>query len=163
MGDSFLTTDRQSSFTYEEILTCSHGEMFGEGNAQLPLPPMLMVNRITNISETGGEHDKGVIRAEFDIHPDLWFFECHFPGDPVMPGCLGLDAMWQAVGYWLGWSGSYGKGRALGVGDVVLDMRFGHDRASCSQVLLDHAFVHIVDDLVGTGIYRSGKLPCVSA
>ncbi len=118
MGDSFLTTDRQSSFTYEEILTCSHGEMFGEGNAQLPLPPMLMVNRITNISETGGEHDKGVIRAEFDIHPDLWFFPCHFEGDPVMPGCLGLDALWQLTGFYLGWLGEPGKGRAISTGEV---------------------------------------------
>lgn len=113
-----MTQDRQSSFTYEEILTCSHGEMFGEGNAQLPLPPMLMVNRISEISETGGEHGKGIIRAEFDIKPDLWFFPCHFEGDPVMPGCLGLDALWQLTGFYLGWLGEPGKGRAISTGEV---------------------------------------------
>jgi 3-hydroxyacyl-[acyl-carrier protein] dehydratase/trans-2-decenoyl-[acyl-carrier protein] isomerase len=90
---------RQTSFSYEEILACGRGEMFGPGNAQLPLPPMLMFNRITEVSETGGEHGKGMIRAEFDITPDLWFFPCHFQGDPVMPGCLGLDAMWQLTGF----------------------------------------------------------------
>ena len=92
--------------------------LFGEGNAKLPLPPMLMLDRIVNIADNGGEHDKGHIIAELDINPDLWFFECHFKGDPVMPGCLGLDAMWQLVGFWLGWSGSPGRGRALGVGEV---------------------------------------------
>ena len=109
---------KQSSFTYEEILTCARGEMFGPGNAQLPLPPMLMFNRITEISETGGPHDKGFIRAEFDITPDLWFFPCHFQGDPVMPGCLGLDAMWQLTGFYLTWLGAEGRGRALGCGEV---------------------------------------------
>ena len=92
--------------------------MFGPGNAQLPAPPMLMMDRITDISLDGGDFGKGRVVAELDITPDLWFFDCHFPGDPVMPGCLGLDAMWQVVGYWLGWSGSPGKGRALGVGEV---------------------------------------------
>lgn len=110
--------DRKSSYSYEEILTCGRGEMFGPGNAQLPLPPMLMMNRITNISETGGEHDKGHARAEFDITPDLWFFPCHFMGDPVMPGCLGLDALWQLTGFYLGWLGEPGKGRALSTGEV---------------------------------------------
>ncbi len=92
--------------------------MFGPGNAQLPLPPMLMFDRITHISDVGGTENKGEIEAEFDIHPDLWFFKCHFQGDPVMPGCLGLDALWQLVGFFLGWMGGLGKGRALGVGEV---------------------------------------------
>lgn len=92
--------------------------MFGEGNARLPLPPMLMFDRITHISETGGEHDKGQIVAELDVKPDLWFFACHFEQDPVMPGCLGLDAMWQLIGFYLGWLGQKGRGRALGAGEV---------------------------------------------
>ena len=110
--------EQKSSYTYEELLSCARGEMFGKGNAQLPAPPMLMFNRITKISENGGEHDKGLIRAEFDINPDLWFFACHFIGDPVMPGCLGLDALWQLTGFFLGWLGEPGKGRAISTGDV---------------------------------------------
>lgn len=110
--------EQKSSYNYEEILTCSSGEMFGPGNAQLPMPPMLMVHRITEISETGGEFGKGHIRAEFDITDDLWFFECHFPGDPVMPGCLGLDGLWQLTGFYLGWLGEQGKGRAIATGEV---------------------------------------------
>jgi len=109
---------RQKSFTKEELLKCGRGEMFGEGNAQLPLPPMLMFDRIISITEDGGEHGAGQIIAEMDITPDLWFFACHFTGDPVMPGCLGLDAMWQLVGFFLGWMGGPGRGRALGAGDV---------------------------------------------
>ena len=94
-----------TSFEYEELLACGRGELFGSGNAQLPLPPMLMFDRISEIAETGGVHGKGVVRAEFDIKPDLWFFGCHFKGDPVMPGCLGLDALWQMTGFFLGWLG----------------------------------------------------------
>ena len=109
---------KQNAFTREDLLRCSRGELFGPGNAQLPAPNMLMIDRITEISLDGGEFGKGHVIAELDIAPRLWFFDCHFLGDPVMPGCLGLDAMWQIVGYWLGWSGSPGKGRAVGVGEV---------------------------------------------
>lgn len=109
---------RPSSFEREELLKCGHGEMFGPGNARLPIGNMLMMDRITHISAEGGEHGKGEIIAELDINPDLWFFECHFPEDPVMPGCLGLDAMWQIVGFFLGWKGNPGRGRALGSGEV---------------------------------------------
>jgi len=112
------TATRPSSYTLEELLACGRGEMFGPGNAQLPAPPMLMFDRITEISGTGGAHGKGYVEAELDIRDDLWFFGCHFIGDPVMPGCLGLDAMWQLVGFFLGWSGAPGRGRALGVGEV---------------------------------------------
>jgi 3-hydroxyacyl-[acyl-carrier protein] dehydratase/trans-2-decenoyl-[acyl-carrier protein] isomerase len=111
-------TKAQNSFTKEELLSCGHGKLFGPGNAQLPTPNMLMLDRIVRITNTGGTHGKGEIIAEMDISPDLWFFECHFPGDPVMPGCLGLDAMWQLVGFYLGWDGNPGKGRALGCGEV---------------------------------------------
>ena len=109
---------RKSSFSKEDLLACGRGEMFGAGNAQLPLPPMLMFDRIVKISDEGGKYGQGEIIAELDIRPDLWFFECHFTGDPVMPGCLGLDAMWQLVGFFLGWSGGPGRGRALGAGEV---------------------------------------------
>ena len=110
--------ERKSKFFYEDLLACARGELFGPGNAQLPLPPMLMFDRITRISDTGGENGKGEVVAELDVKPDLWFFACHFQGDPVMPGCLGLDALWQLVGFFLGWLGAPGKGRALGVGEV---------------------------------------------
>jgi 3-hydroxyacyl-[acyl-carrier protein] dehydratase / trans-2-decenoyl-[acyl-carrier protein] isomerase len=113
-------TERRTSFTRDELLACGRGELFGPGNAQLPLPPMLMFDRITSIGEDGGVNGKGHVRAEFDIKPDLWFFPCHFQGDPVMPGCLGLDALWQLTGFHLGWLGQPGRGRALGVGEVKL-------------------------------------------
>ncbi len=109
---------KQNSFNKEELLSCGRGELFGPGNAQLPMPNMLMVDRVISITEDGGSNGKGQIIAELDINPDLWFFECHFPGDPVMPGCLGLDAMWQLVGFYLGWKGGLGRGRALGVGEL---------------------------------------------
>ncbi len=109
---------RQSSFSRDELLSCGRGEMFGPGNAQLPTPNMLMMDRISKISDEDGEFGKGEILAELDINHDLWFFGCHFPGDPVMPGCLGLDAMWQLVGFFLAWIGNPGHGRALGVGEV---------------------------------------------
>ena len=115
-----MSHTQKSSYTYEEILTCGEGEMFGPGNAQLPLPNMLMFDRITQIDETGGSEGKGQVIAELDVKPDLWFFDCHFKGDPVMPGCLGLDALWQLTGFWMGWTGAPGSGRALGVGEVKL-------------------------------------------
>ena len=111
-------TSRQSKFDYDGLISCAKGELFGLGNPQLPMPPMLMMNRVTEISDEGGENGKGHVVAEFDIKPDLWFFECHFEGDPVMPGCLGLDALWQLTGFNLGWRGMTGRGRALGVGEV---------------------------------------------
>jgi len=110
--------ERRSSYEYEDLLACGRGEMFGEGNAQLPLPPMLMFDRISQVSEDGGEHGKGLIAAELEVKPTLWFFDCHFKGDPVMPGCLGLDALWQMLGFFLGWLGSEGRGRALATGEV---------------------------------------------
>ncbi|MBX2810092.1 MAG: 3-hydroxyacyl-[acyl-carrier-protein] dehydratase FabA [Cellvibrionaceae bacterium] len=108
----------KNTYTREDLLACGQGTMFGPGNAQLPMPNMLMLDRISHISTSGGEYGKGEIIAELDIRPDLWFFQCHFPGDPVMPGCLGLDAMWQLVGFFLGWRGNPGRGRALGSGEV---------------------------------------------
>ena len=110
--------EQKNNYSYEDLLTCAKGELFGPGNAQLPMPPMLMFEKITNISSNGGTNDKGVIQAEMAIKPDLWFFDCHFIDDPVMPGCLGLDAMWQLLGFYLGWLGEKGRGRAISVGNV---------------------------------------------
>ena len=109
---------KKNSYSYDELINCGNGQLFGLGNAKLPLPPMLMFDRITEINDKNGLFNKGSIKAELDIKQDLWFFDCHFKGDPVMPGCLGLDAMWQLVGFFLGWLGNPGKGRALGVGTV---------------------------------------------
>ena len=111
-------TQKISSIDYEGLISCAKGEMFGKGNPQLPMPPMLMMDRISEISSEGGSEGKGHVIAEYDIKPDLWFFECHFINDPVMPGCLGLDALWQLTGFNLGWRGMKGQGRALGVGEV---------------------------------------------
>jgi len=110
--------NKKNDYTYEDLIQSGEGELFGEGNAQLPAPPMLMFDRITHINDEGGAYQKGLIVAEFDIKPDLWFFDCHFHNDPVMPGCLGLDAMWQLLGFFLGWTGSPGRGRALGAGNI---------------------------------------------
>lgn len=113
-----MTFEKKPSYTSEELIDCGKGKLFGPGNAQLPLPPMLMFNRIISVTEDGGKYGKGQITAELDVSPDLWFFECHFVGDPVMPGCLGLDALWQLIGFYLGWMGGPGHGRALGAGEV---------------------------------------------
>ncbi|SFR02122.1 bifunctional 3-hydroxydecanoyl-ACP dehydratase/trans-2-decenoyl-ACP isomerase [Poseidonocella sedimentorum] len=121
-------TEYPTSFDKEGLLKCARGELFGPGNAQLPAPPMLMMDRITEISGDGGSHGKGHVRAEFDITPDLWFFECHFPGNPIMPGCLGLDGLWQLTGFNLGWRGWKGRGYALGVGEVKLTGMVRPDR-----------------------------------
>ena len=110
--------EKKSSYNYKELIECGNGKLFGKGNAKLPLPPMLMFDRIKEISDDKGDFNKGFIKAELDIKKDLWFFDCHFKEDPVMPGCLGLDAMWQLVGFFLGWIGEPGKGRALGVNSV---------------------------------------------
>ncbi len=109
---------KKQSFSRDELLSCARGEMFGPNNARLPLPNMLMVDRVITITDTGGLYGKGEIIAELDIHPDLWFFQCHFESDPVMPGCLGIDAMWQLLGFWLAWRGNPGRGRALGSGEI---------------------------------------------
>jgi len=108
----------KASYTYDDLIACAHGDLFGPGNARLPLPPMLMFDRIPAIAAEGGAYGKGIADAELDVRPDLWFFECHFEGDPVMPGCLGLDALWQLLGFYLGWTGAPGRGRALSVGEV---------------------------------------------
>jgi 3-hydroxyacyl-[acyl-carrier protein] dehydratase / trans-2-decenoyl-[acyl-carrier protein] isomerase len=121
-------SERPTSFTYEDLLACGRGEMFGAGNAQLPVPPMLMMHRIIDISDNGGANGQGHVVAEFDITPDLWFFECHFPGNPIMPGCLGLDGLWQLTGFNLGWRGWQGRGYALGVGEVKLTGMVRPDR-----------------------------------
>lgn len=115
--DAFSFTPK-SSYGYDDLIDCAQGRLFGEGNAKLPMPPMLMFDRITKITTEGGLFGKGELVAEFDVKPDLWFFACHFEGDPVMPGCLGLDSLWQLLGFYLGWTGAKGSGRALGVGEV---------------------------------------------
>jgi 3-hydroxyacyl-[acyl-carrier protein] dehydratase / trans-2-decenoyl-[acyl-carrier protein] isomerase len=138
-----------SSFGKEDLLKCARGELFGPGNAQLPEPPMLMMDRITEISADGGSHGKGHVVAEFDINPDLWFFKCHFPGNPIMPGCLGLDGLWQLTGFNLGWRGMLGQGMAIGVGEVKLTGMVKPDR----RMLTYHVdFSRVIDRRLKVGV-----------
>ncbi|HAG93004.1 MAG: 3-hydroxyacyl-[acyl-carrier-protein] dehydratase FabA [Pseudomonadales bacterium] len=140
---------QKSSYTLEELLDCGHGKMFGPGNARLPLPNMLMMDRVTHISAEGGTHGKGEIIAELDITPELWFFACHFEEDPVMPGCLGLDAMWQLIGFFLGWKGNQGRGRALGAGEVKF---FGQVLPTAKKVRYEIQMKRVIERKLVMGI-----------
>lgn len=157
-----MTFVPKSSYSYEDIISCGNGELFGAGNAQLPLPPMLMFDRITNVSAEGGAYGKGVIEAEFDINPDLWFFECHFKGDPVMPGCLGLDAVWQLLGFYLGWTGAPGSGRALGLGELKLSAQI-QPTTKLVKYVVDIKRVMKGKLVLGIGdgtVYADGEVAC---
>ncbi|WP_448509055.1 3-hydroxyacyl-[acyl-carrier-protein] dehydratase FabA [Immundisolibacter sp.] len=165
--ETSAAVQRVDSFNYDDLLRCARGELFGPGNAQLPLPPMLMFDRIVHISDHGGQHGRGEIRAELDVRPELWFFGCHFQGDPVMPGCLGLDAMWQLVGFYLGWIGGPGRGRALGAdevkfgGEVTPTMRLVSYHVNIKRVIQRKLFMGIADATVavdGTPIYTASGL-----
>ncbi|MFK4812232.1 3-hydroxyacyl-[acyl-carrier-protein] dehydratase FabA [Devosia neptuniae] len=158
--------DRQSAFGYEELLAHGRGELPGQMDARLPAPPMLMFDRITQIDETGGAYGKGQVRAELDVNPDLWFFKCHFIGDPVMPGCLGLDAVWQMTGFFLGWIGQPGKGRALGgeikfTGQVTDDVKLVEYGIDIKRVMRSRLTLGIADGWVkadGKVIYEAKDL-----
>ena len=159
--------DKKNNYNLEDLLSCAHGEMFGDGNAELPSHPMLMFDRITTITEDGGKYKKGQIIAELDIRPDLWFFQCHFHNDPVMPGCLGLDAMWQLVGFYLGWRGAPGRGRALGAkeikftGQVTPDNNMVTYNIDIKRVILRKLVMGVADaqmDVDGKIIYTAKDL-----
>lgn len=161
------TAARKNSYSYEDLLQCAHGKLFGPGNARLPLPPMLMLDRIVRITDSGGTYGKGEIEAELDINPGLWFFGCHFESDPVMPGCFGLDALWQLLGFFLGWMKAPGRGRALGVGEVKFSGEVLPTSTRVSyhldikRVILRKLVLGIADGLVkvdGQTIYESKDL-----
>ena len=159
---------QKNSYTYEDLINCGDGELFGKGNAKLPLPPMLMFDRITEIQKDTGKFKKGHMKAELDIKDSLWFFNCHFKDDPVMPGCLGLDAMWQLVGFFLGWTGEPGKGRALGVssvkftGEVLKNVKMATYNIDMKRILKkEGAVVGLADgvlDADGKKIYSAENL-----
>jgi len=138
-----------TSFDLEGLKKCARGELFGPGNAQLPMPPMLMMDRVLDISGDGGAHGKGHVLAEFDIHPDLWFFECHFPGNPVMPGCLAVDGLWQLTGFNLGWRGWQGQGFALGAGEIKLTGMVRPDRKKLTYHI---DFTRVIDRRLKMGV-----------
>ncbi len=146
---------KKNSYKYEDLIDCANGKLFGPGNAKLPSPPMLMFNRITDIQDTKGKFNKGLIEAELDIINDMWFFNCHFKDDPVMPGCLGLDAMWQLVGFYLGWTGEPGKGRALGVntvkftGEILKNVKIARYQVNMKRILKkEGAVVGLADGIL---------------
>jgi len=159
---------KKNSFKYDELIDCSEGKLFGPGNAKLPSPPMLMFDRITNIKEGKGIYNKGIIQAELDIKNNMWFFDCHFKEDPVMPGCLGLDAMWQLVGFYLGWLGEPGKGRALGVnsvkftGEVLKNVKIAKYQVDMKRILKkEGAVVGLADGILyadSKAIYQAENL-----
>jgi len=159
---------KKNSFKFEELIDCANGKLFGPGNAKLPSPPMLMFNRITNVQENKGKFNKGIIEAEFDIEKKMWFFDCHFKDDPVMPGCLGLDAMWQLVGFYLGWKGEPGRGRALGVnsvkftGEVLITAKIAKYEVNIKRILKKKgAVVGLADGILyadGKAIYQAENL-----
>jgi len=159
---------KKSSYSYEELISCGNGKLFGPGNAKLPLPPMLMFDRISEINENTGNFKKGCVKAELDIKDNLWFFECHFKNDPVMPGCLGLDAMWQLVGFYLGWLGNPGKGRALGVnavkftGEVLKNVKMATYEIDMKKILVkENTTVGLANGILkadGNKIYSAENL-----